>query len=83
MDRPLKFRAWDPVIERMWYSDEFMNVLPSGNESELQRLSGFFKKAGTYNLTVEQFTGIVDAKGKEIYVGDVIYTRNYHGDDVS
>jgi uncharacterized phage protein (TIGR01671 family) len=77
--RNIKFRAWDTNEERMIlpeYSDweDFM-IEPNG-EVSITYESGMYevyrqKKRADY-LIIEQFTGLQDSKGVDIYEGDIV-----------
>lgn len=72
MSRVLKFRAWDHFYGHFIYSDECAN------------LAEFWAKvqggidAGR-EVPVQEFTGLTDAKGKEIWEGDIV-KRDLDGD---
>ena len=81
MQRQLKFRAWDIDEKRFIYPDKGYQghyVLDlNGRFQNLQNGSGGDE------YVVQQWTGFVDAKGKDIYEGDIIrgkfHDTDYHG----
>jgi uncharacterized phage protein (TIGR01671 family) len=63
----LKFRYYDTVLKRFVRSDEYRI------SDRLAQLSEFFTNAETYaDGEVQQFTGLVDCNGEDIYDGDIV-----------
>ncbi len=57
MNREIKFRAWDKSMKKMTYPKLWDNSMPSNWE---------------HWFDLQQFTGLLDKNGKEIYEGDVV-----------
>ena len=71
--RPIKFRAWDLLENKMIQWDE----LTSGKHP-YNYLSMLASDLGI--VIWMQFTGLTDSKGKEIYEGDIIKYFNRYGE---
>jgi len=65
--RPIKFRAWSKVEQKMKYYDRDCS---SPNMTLNGVLIDSYGSNVSYQYEIEQFTGLCDKNGKEIYEGD-------------
>ena len=77
MNREIKFRGKDLIHNKWIYGglaeDRHDNavILPKNN----------WQKGGCVDKdTIGQFTGLYDKNGKEIYEGDIVLHKTYHGE---
>ncbi len=67
MKREIKFRAWDFINNRMEYG---VNV--NDGKPVKKGYQWFLDGNTVHNSNLEQFTGLTDKNGKEIYEGDIV-----------
>jgi len=64
MNREIKFRAWDKSMKKMQHPKLWDNTMPSNWDKHYE---------------LQQFTGLTDNNGKEIYEGDIVEFESLDG----
>lgn len=85
MSREIKFRVWDNIYKNYedaaenWFGDGLELFMP---ERELFAASLDILQRKPERYVIEQFTGLKDSQGKDIYEGDLITFQRWDDDTI-
>ncbi len=86
MMRPIKFRAWDKsnTLNHLNEPDFFEYDIQDGDGEYKQSFGDYLDEDAADVYDIEQYTGMKDKHGKEIYEGDIVHRQgDFYKSDIT